>query len=482
MVVAALAAVGPIAEGAIGQGRGWTIGLLLMLIAPSLARAGGPRFHPMDPETYIPACYFLSTGYTPLLGILKSADFSLSTRDAAAMQLAYAGAIGCALACTALSRVWEPPNVERMVPLRSPRALLDQDWGAIAVGAVGLALVGAWLASVGLGRIMTVDYGATHLEEDGKGLLTSGWYLIRFALVYCFLRFASLRKVGLPAPKVLLLVGACLLGSILFQTMMGRRGPLVWTALSIVLAFHAYGIQLRRLWLAVGVVGALFYGVALEGARAQQGRGFDAQIASAILHLEQKNLLEVNEFERVYDNIVIVANDRPPILEYPGESWINAALILVPRPVWGERPLAVSQRYVNWIAPDFARHGGGFAMNAAAEGFLNLGLLGAGIEVAVFCALFFMHPINVAAGRDTPLLIRTGGACLTSFAYNQFRGELTGVLKITVSLGIALLGALLFTTVVRHLRRRLSVLGPSRRRPLRNLRNTRLGQPSTPGG
>ncbi|AUX25977.1 hypothetical protein SOCEGT47_065300 [Sorangium cellulosum] len=484
LVVAALATTGPVLESALGEGRGWTLGFLILLIAPSLARAGGPRFHPLDPETYVPASYFLSVGYAPVLGLVMSSSFALSSRDTAAMQIAYAGAAACALVCTAMSRVPEPPNTALLVPSDRPRAMLDQDWGAIAVGVVGLGLVAALLASIGVGRVFSIGYSDMHLAEDGKGMLGAGWYLVRIAIVYCFLRLASLRKAGLPAPRVLIVAGACLLVSILFNTVIGRRGPLVWTALSIGLALHAYGIQIRRLWLALGMVCALFYGIAIQGARAQQGEGFEAQISSAMAHLEQtENVLDIGEFRRIYENLVVVANEKPSLVHYPGESWVNGFLILVPKPIWPDRPLGLGQRYVMWIAPDFARHGGGFAMSATAEGYLNFGYLGTFIEVAVFSALFFFHPLNVAAARDATMLIRATAACLASFAYNQFRGELTSLLKITVSLGIALIAALVLASLSRHVRRGLASLASVRRGGAGgSLRDPRLGRRSAPGG
>ncbi|WP_437658140.1 hypothetical protein [Sorangium sp. So ce1182] len=483
LLVATLAAVGPILEGSMGDGRGLTLGLLLLLAAPSLARAGGPRFHPLDPETYVPATYFLSVGYAPLMNLLTSYGFRLPSRDAAAMEVAYAGAIGCALACTALSRPPESPDTERLVPMLRPKVMLDRDWATILVGLLGVGLIGAWIASIGVGKFFTMSYAANHLEEEGKGLLTSGWFLIKLAIVYCFLRFASVRKAGLPVPKVLLVAGSCFLATILLNTITGRRGPLVWTVLAIGLALHTYGVQLRRVWLAAGMVAVVIYGIAIEGARAVQGSGFDAQVTSALTHLERtENPWEIGELEMVHANLVNIVNERPPIVTYAGESWINAFLILVPKPLWDERPLGLGQRYAVWMAPDIARHGGGFAMSAAAEGFLNLGLLGAGIQVAVMSGLFFMLPLLVAGARDSTMLVRASCATLSSFAYNQFRGEFTAVLKITVSLGFAVLAVVLLTSLIKLLRQSLFALQPAHGGPQRGLHAARLGDPAARPG
>ncbi|WP_437894988.1 hypothetical protein [Sorangium sp. So ce124] len=478
ILVATLATTGPVLEGALGDGRGWTIGLLVLLLAPSLARAGGPRFHPLDPETYVPATYFLSVAYSPILDLLTSRGFYLPSRAVAAMEAAYAGAVGCALACTALSRVQESPNTERLVPMRRPRAMLDEDWGTIAVGVLGLGLIAVWIASIGVERFFTTSYADNHLLEDGKGVLTAGWHLVRLAMVYCCLRIASARKAGVPVPTMVTLAGLSFFASFLLNTVIGRRGPLVWALLCMALSLHVYGIQIRRLWLVLGMVGIVFYGLFMEGARLATGSGVAAQLESATAYLDSINSpFEIRELQIVYSNLVTIVNDRPPLITYAGESWVNAFLILIPKPLWDGRPLSLAQRYAMWMDPEFARRGGGFAMNATAEGFLNSGLVGTAVEIAVFSGLFFMLPLTLSASRNTTLFIRASAVCLASFAYNQFRGELTSLLKIALSIGLAMLAGVVLTTCARYSRRALAAMRPWSHRPARSPRVLRLSQP-----
>jgi hypothetical protein len=484
IIVAALAAVGPLLEEALGDGRGWVIGLLFLLILPSLARAGGPRFHPLDPETFVPATYFLSVGYTPVMNLLTQRGFSLPGREMVAMEVAYAGAAGCAVVCTALSRIPEAPDVERLVPTHRPRAMLYIDWATIGVAALGLGLVAIWISTIGLGRLFSLSYADTFLEEDGKGILTSGWYLVQLAIVYCFLRLASLRKARMPAPRVLSFSGWFFLASFLINTVIGRRGPVIWAVLSVALALHTYGIQIRRLWLALGMVCVVIYGIAIEGARFQQGSGLDSQVSSAVARLENlDNPLRIGELEVIYNNLVDIVNERPPIIAYPGESWVNAFLILVPKPLWSERPFGLAQRYVWWMAPSYARSGGGFAMNAAAEGFLNLGLLGTFIEIGFISSLFFMLPLTVASERRSTMLVRATAACLASFAYNQFRGEFTSLIKIALSFGLAALAIVVLAAAIRQVYGLLAVMGPQRQRPAPSARAVaRPGAPAARDG
>lgn len=480
LLVATLATIGPILEGAMGGGRGWTIGLLVLLAAPSFARAGGPRFHPLDPETYVPATYFLSVAYTPILRLLSSREFFLGSPEALVMEVAYAGAIGCAIACTALSRPIAGSEPQRPALVHA-RTILDQDWAAILVGFLGLGLVAAWILTIGVSKFFSMDYAGNHLAEDGKGVLTSGWYLVGFALLYLLFRCVSLHRAGHAVPWVLTLSGAFFFLSFLLNPIMGRRGPLIFTLAGIALALHVMGVKIRRLWLAAGLVLIVFYGIVIQGARNKQGYGFDAQVSAAAAHLDQlENPLEIGELTQIYGNLVSVVNERPPIITYPGESWVNAFLIQVPKPIWKSRPLSISQRYALWASPDFARHGGGFAMGAAAEGYMNLGLVGSAIQVAVFSGLFFVLPLIIAGTPSAPLFLRAPAVSLASFAYNQFRGELAALLKITVSLSIGVIAALLLTSVIKHVRRGLLTLRPVHGRSGLRLRDVRVQHSSAP--
>jgi hypothetical protein len=146
--------------------------------------------------------------------------------------------------------------------------------------------------------------------------------------------------------------------------------------------------------------------------------------------------------------LAAIVQEKPPILLYPGESWVNAFLILIPKPVWRDRPTGLSQRYVAWASPSFARDGGGYAFNAAAEGYVNMGLAGTAIEVSAFTTLFFFFPIALCVGKSRGPLFLALSSCLTSFAYNQFRGEFASILKISVAFltgaGFVLLATAIF--------------------------------------
>ena len=430
-LIGGLAVAGPVIEGTLGGGRGLAIGFLLMVIAPSLVRAGGMRFHPLDPETFVPFAYFLSAGYSPILHVLSSNDFSLTYAEVNAFQVAYLGAVGCALMCAGFSRIPEDPaNPTPTLPER----LLPRDWAVIATGLGGAALIGVWMGMTGFSRIFTSSYADTYAHEEGKGLLVSGWYFIQLAIVHCVARAADFRLAGKKVPRVIYTGIGVMIVVFLMNTMLGRRGPLLWVLLASALCMHLSAVKIRRVWMAVAACAVIVYAFAVEGYRSELGQGADASFAAAQQSVARvENPLVIPELEVVFQNLAVVVNERPPIVHYPGESWINAFLILIPKPLWPERPAGMSFRYVSWLSPKIARDGGGYAFNATAEGFVNLGEVGAVLQVSVFSLLFFFLPLALCVQKRRGPLARAVACCMASFAYNQFRGELASLLKVVIT-------------------------------------------------
>lgn len=429
LAVLSVAVVSIALEAAIGGGRGLLFGIVAIALVPTVVRAGGPRFHPLDPETYVPLCYVLSAAYAPLRRVVVYGWGSLTLADIDTLRVSLAGTVGCSLACAMLSR---PMTLRPTRGAKKPRGLSAAEVASVLVGAVGMVLIGAWIASVGPSALFSSTYVNTYLLAQGFGVLTAGWMFVQFAVVCTAVQIIDRRRLGTRVPKAL--YGACL-GLIAFfslNAVLGRRGPLVWLAVALLLAIHLSGGKVRRVWLVLDVVLIVFYAYALQGARMAQGRGLDAQLDSAQDRLETvEDPLAVPELERVYENLVQVVNERPPIVDYPGQSWLNAPLTLVPRFIWPERPTALSQRFVRWDDPEVARRGGGLAFSATAEGYINLGLIGAFVQIAVTTALFFFGPL-ARLGKTTEAPVVAMILCLGSFAYNQYRAEFGALLKLSV--------------------------------------------------
>jgi hypothetical protein len=56
-------------------------------------------------------------------------------------------------------------------------------------------------------------------------------------------------------------------------------------------------------------------------------------------------------------------------------------------------------------------------------------------------ALFFFGPLSRVMGRAASPIARGFAACLASYAYNQYRGELAAITKIGITLALAALTA-----------------------------------------
>lgn len=459
-VVAGLSILGPVIESSLGEGRGWMIGFVLMALAPSLLRAGGPRLHPFDPETFVPVMYFLSAGYAPLVHLLSSRYLSLNTAEANAVQVGYLGAVGCALLCAGFSRAPEqaPPGADA-----PPERVLPRDHAVIITGMLGAGLVVAWIVTTGISTLLAASYADTYLHEEGKGVLVSGWYFMQLAIAYCVARAADFRRRGVRVPRIFTVASAVMLALFLVNTLLGRRGQLVWTGVAAALCLHVSGVRIRRLSIGAALALVMVYGFALEGYRTELGQGAEERLDAARAGLERvDNPFVIPELEGVFANLAILVAERPPLIRYPGESWVNAFLIMIPKPLYADRPTALSQRYVMWASPSFAREGGGYAFNTTGEGFVNLGHPGAVLQVFVFTAAFFFLPLVACVARHRGALSRAFAACLSSFAYNQYRGELASMLKIAVMFALAAFLALLLTEVVALVLERFAGRDPAR--------------------
>ena len=441
-MIASFSVLAPLLEGSLGGGRGWLLGFLIIILLPAATRAGGPRFHPLDPELAVPLMYFLSAGYSPLLHRLTARDFALNTAEINAVQVSYVGAVTCALVCAALSRAPKEAITAAISVL--PERILPRDWAVIATGMAGAIMVIAFIATTGLSTLMTASYADTYTYEQGKGVLVAGWYVIQLAIVHCVARIADFRRVGKKVPAILYASGIVWVMAFSLNTVLGKRGPILWVLLSSAFCLHVSGFKIRRIWMVLAAGLIVIYSFAVEGYRTQLGQGAEKGLEAAQSNLERiDNPAVINELEVVFSNLVIVVNEDPPIVTYPGESWVNAFLILIPKPIWRERPLSMSYRFVQWYSPSMWASGGGLAFNATAEGFVNMGEVGVIVEIALFTALFFFGPIAVCLSKLRDPLWRALACSMASFTYYQYRGELAGLLKIDLAVIFAALIVLL---------------------------------------
>jgi hypothetical protein len=420
-----------------GAGRGLVLGLILMALLPSALRTGGARFHPLDPETAIPLAYFLSAAYSPTVRLFFAPDFTLHEYEVVPLEVALVGSVGCAIVCTLKSRPSE--RIAGAADDISPPQLSFLDGAVIITGLTGAAMVLAHIGHVGVNRLVGMSYGETYIAEDGFGVLTAGWYVIQLAAAYLLSRCLAFGRARARIPRVLLAALALLALSFLWNTILGRRGPLVWLIASLVIVAHTNNVLLRRAWFLVGLVALALYAFAIEGMRANLDKDIESRSASALARLETlNNPAIIPELDAVWANLVVMVREQPALVSYPGESISNALLLQVPKAIWPDRPLGFAQRYVRWADPALARAGGGLAFSATAEGYLNAGSLGAALEVALMTLIAFV-PWADCMRRPRSSMHNALAACLGAYSYFHYRSELGAVVKYLVTLAAAVL-------------------------------------------
>jgi hypothetical protein len=343
------------------------------------------------------------------------------------------------------------------------------DRAVMVTGMVGAALIAAFLAYVGINSLLSMSYGETFAAEQGLGTLTAGFYVAQLAVTYLFSRCIAFRRAGKRIPWQILVVLVALVLVYNWNTFMGRRGPLLWLLASMALVAHMNRLYIKRAWFVVGIFAFAVYSFALEGMRANLGRDAGAQLAAARTRLASvENPMVVPELETVWNNLVIVVTEKPPLVDYPGESALVALEVLVPKPVWRSRPLGMAERFAWWYDPLLARSGGAYAFNATAEGYANLGMPGAAVEIALMTLLYFL-PMAACMRRSRSSMAQTIAACIAAYAYNQYRGELASLLKISVTFGWAVLLSFVLRAIARSMVARTGQAGPpgtTTRRPV----------------
>jgi hypothetical protein len=451
--VAIIGALGPVLEDALGDGRGYLVVFVLLTLAPSVLRAGGPRFHPTDPETWVPFAYFLAGGYAPLVHCAENDWQRVLAREAEAIRTAYFGAIACALVCTLFSREASPPKRQDVEPAVAART--DMDRSALIVAAVAVAMLAGLVLHLGPARLFSMSYVQTYAEERGYGVLVTGWYIAQLCATYLVARVLQIRASRKPIPREMAVAVAALAVLFCGNTLLGRRGPILWLLVSVLLVAHLNRVRLPRIWFGFGAIAIIAYSFLVEGARGRMGEGFDAQLEAALDRVEVvDNPSKIPELENLFDNLVVIVHEKPHLVDYPGESWVSAFFQQVPTVIWSNRPRAMAERYVMWVSPPLARAGGGLAFGAAAEGYVNFGSLGTFLQIGLTTLIFFFGPLAHCLSRARTPLMQALAASLASFAYNQFRGELASVIKVTLSL---VAGAATMMMVAEIVRRRAPV-------------------------
>jgi oligosaccharide repeat unit polymerase len=302
-------------------------------------------------------------------------------------------------------------------------------WGFLMVGAM---LVGILVGNVGIETLTESEYARGYQETAGLGVLAGGVMLMQIGLIVLFLTTAERDYRAPVLPWILFIVLALLV----LRT--GRRRVVLETGLALLVAHHFYvrKIRLRMLALIAAASLVAFAVVGLSRAYLAEGLG------SILTHLfEEFGLGEIPKL--LAEPIAVLLALTETMYQVPGQepfwlgrTFVEAFEILVPLPLYPDRPLAPSQWFVNLIDPSVAAVGGGYSFALLAEGYLNFGILGAMIVSfveGVIVRSFVTHR-HLRPSSKSHILVYAVAVSLTVM---MIRGDFATLLKAGV-VGIGL--------------------------------------------
>ena len=252
--------------------------------------------------------YFLSIGYAPVVRWLGEGEGGLSSLESDVAAIGYTGAVACAAVCTLLSGL--------RAEARAPRGPKPEDrvadWAVLAVAMGATGALATWFLSVGISNVFASSYVNTYKEAQGYGFLLAGWDTLSFTACYGLVRVLDLRQQGLRPPRILYIMIAVAGSMVVINTVLGRRGPLVYMLLTLTVLAHAKGARIYRLFVVVGAAAALLDSAFVEGARTKLGSGLDNEVQAGVTLMSRKrSIWDVEEFNSIFGNLQIIVAEQP---------------------------------------------------------------------------------------------------------------------------------------------------------------------------
>ena len=213
--------------------------------------------------------------------------------------------------------------------------------------------------------------------------------------------------------------------TIIFFAFEGGRRLIVELILSLLIVRHYIGgrLSIRRA-LSTGAV--LFIAVAiLDVIRSTMHHGF-WQFKRTILNADKVLLLRMNtEYNSLFDVMISVVEKVPEKMNFLyGKSFIKPVFALIPRSVWPDKPISISEQLAQFLYPYQA----GFSIGTSivGEAYMNFGypaivavMLLFGVAVRAVYAYFQQYPGN----RSAVLLY----ACVFPLFFEFYRGPFSSV-------------------------------------------------------
>jgi oligosaccharide repeat unit polymerase len=292
---------------------------------------------------------------------------------------------------------------------------------------IGSALMVALVGRVGLEIFTESEYVRTFEATAGLGVLAGGAMLLQLGLVVLSLTLAERGRRASILPLVLFAVLALLLFRI------GLRRIVLETGLALLVAHHFSVRRIPRRALAIGAAAALLVFSVVGLARNYLAEGFVGMVTRVT---EEFGVLAAVDLMAEPITVLLALTetmyqipDQEPF--WLGRTFVEAFEILVPLPLYPDRPLAPSQWFVNLIDPAVAAAGGGYAYALLAEGYLNFGVAGV-------VAVSFLEGVAVRALVSYRRLVSSSKsriliyAIAVSLTISMIRGDFASLLKVGI--------------------------------------------------
>lgn len=259
---------------------------------------------------------------------------------------------------------------------------------ATIIAIIGFMGVASWVIRVGgISQLSALSYGNRYLVAQGQGIALSGiqWMSVAgFTLYLCSLRSPRTRLL-----RVMVLGIVALL--FVWTIVIGSRGALVQTfmGLAVLKQTSDRPLSTTRLVILGGIVAlaAMVFGVV---GRSFTAVNFRAVSAVPLTALNPANAEFGSGIGTIADMIRSVPNEEP--FRW-GSTYVTEFAVLVPRVLWPNRPLSLSEWYAARFYPEVWSEGGAFSFSPVAEAYLNFGFAG------VICVFGFMGILLSSAER-----------------------------------------------------------------------------------
>ncbi|HEU4880560.1 MAG TPA: O-antigen polymerase, partial [Gemmatimonadaceae bacterium] len=259
---------------------------------------------------------------------------------------------------------------------------------ATVVAIVGLLAVASWVVRVGgIAQLTSVSYGNRYLLAQGQGIALSGmqWMSVgAFTLYMCALRSPRSRGLRVMVFSIVSLLFA-------WTMLIGSRGAFVQglMGLAVIRQTSDRPLSTMRLAFLGGIVtlAAMVYGAVGRSVSVDNLR---AVSAAPLIALNPANAEFGSGIGTIADMMQSVPNEEPYRW---GSTYVTEFAVLVPRVLWPDRPLSLSEWYAARFYPEVWSEGGAFSFSPVAEAYLNFGLAG------VICVFGLIGALLAAAER-----------------------------------------------------------------------------------